>query len=317
MADTYLLGRAVAARLPALSGSAALREASADDLRVLLTLALEDYDASVNRLAELTGLTLTRTAAAVDYWLGTGLLSQGVAHAVEDTLPRGSAADDARVIGELELKECLETCSAILGKLLNPSEIGILVAIVNDLGVTQSYLITLLDFCVNTLGKRGVKYLEKVALSMADKGITTDASLDEYIKVYEQIHSNEGQIRRLWGLGSRSLTQKEQDMLYTWFHTWGYGMEIIGRAYDLTAETASRVTLSYTHKILADWHAQGLKDLASVEAYLSTKREQGAKPTAPRKTKKPAGLSSSSFDVEDFFSRALSRSYDPTKKEDS
>lgn len=316
MADTYLLKRGVAARLPALSDTAALREASSDDLRVLLCLALENYEASVNRLADLTGLTLTRAAAAVEYWLGTGLLSQGAAHAVEEALPRGSAADDARVIGELELKDCLDTCSAILGKLLNPSEIGILVAIINDLGVSQSYLITLLDFCVNTLGKRGVKYLEKVALSMADKGITSDRALDEYIKNYELIHSNEGQIRRLWGLGSRALTQREQDLLYTWFHTWGYGMDIIGRAYDLTAESAAKVTLTYTHKILEEWHAQGLTDLAAIEAYLAAKREAGAKPTAPRRSKKPQGLASSSFDVDDFFSRALQRSYDPTTKKE-
>lgn len=318
MSDTYILKRGCAARLPALADTAALREASADDLRVLLCLALEGYSASVNRLADLSGLTLSRAAAAVEYWLGTGLISQGAAHTVEEALPRGSAADDARVIGELELRDCLEGCSAILGKLLNPSEIGILVAIINDLGVSQSYLITLLDFCVNTLGKRGVKYLEKVALSMADKGITTDQALDEYIKNYELIHSNEGQIRRLWGLGSRALTQREQDMLYTWFHTWGFSMEMIGRAYDLTAESAAKVTLAYTHKILEDWHTQGLKDLAAVEAYLAEKREAGARATTPArsKPKKAAGLSSTSFDVDDFFSRALQRSYDPSKKED-
>lgn len=313
MSNSYALKSGVTVRLPALTDTPALQEASADDLRILLCLSLSGYTASVDTLAKQSGLSLTRAAAAVEYWLAAGIIEEEP-HAkpplTSQELLKGTAAEDARVIEEQQLRDCLDACAQILGRLLNTAEINTLVAIIHSLGVSESYLTTLLDFCVNTLGKKNIKYLEKVALTLSEEGVTGDAALDEYIKRYEFVHSHEGQIRRLWGLGSRALTDRENAMLERWFVSYGYDMDVIGAAYDITANTAAKVTLGYADKILEDWHRRGLKTLPEVEAYLAAAPARANSGSAAAKKssggKKP---STSSFDVNSFFESALERSY--------
>lgn len=317
MAQRYELKAGVTLRLPPLSGTPLLREASADDLRVLLALAEADYTAGVEALSRAAGLTLTRTAAALEKWLESGLVTAApeetpAPHLVSDELPRGRALDDARVISEKKLRGCLDTCALLLKKQLNPSEIGILVSLVNDLGISEYYLTTLLTHCAETLGVRGVKYLEKAAVSLCDRGIRSDAALDEYIRASERARAHEGAVRRLYGLGARELTPTEHECLIRWFNAYGYDMEVVGLAYDRTVASANKVNIRYTDKILADWHRLGLKTTTEIEEYLRRESENAA--SAPkRKTgaTKPA-KTPVSFDTAAFFESALKRSYGDT-----
>lgn len=312
MAQRYELKTGVTLRLPPLAGTPLLRDASADDLRVLLALAESGYTAGVEALSRATGLTLTRTAAALEKWLESGAVAAREEdtkppYLVSDELPRGRALDDARVISEKKLRGCLDTCALLLKKQLNPSEVGILVALVNDLGVSEYYLTTLLTHCAETLGVRGVKYLEKTAVSLCDRGIRSDAALDEYIRASENARAHEGAVRRLYGLGARELTPTEHECLIRWFNAYGYDMEVVGLAYDRTVASANKVNIRYTDKILADWHRLGLKTAAEVEDYLRRESEN-----APAPKRKPAAKpvkAPVSFDTAAFFESALKRSY--------
>ncbi len=314
MEKRYMPTAGKTCRLPDVTGMGSLTEASADDVRVLITLALADYDIGVEKIAETLGISLTRAAAGVEYWLNAGVICQTEGETkktalVSDELILGSAADDAREIAERKLKDCLDSCAEILGKLLNPAEINLLVGVITNYGVSESYLITLLDFCVNRLGKCGVKYAVKVANTLNADGVTNDAALDAYIRRYELVHSNEGQVRRLFGMGERSFSKREEEIFGRWFHTYGYDMEIVGAAYDITVATAGRVTPAYTDKILTKWHETGLKTIAEIDAYLAAEKEaRGAAKSAPKK-QKSTQLETSSFNIDSFFESALERSY--------
>lgn len=316
MPQRYELKAGVTLRLPPLSDTPLLRDASADDLRVLLALAEGDYTGGVEELSRVTGLTLTRTAASLEKWLESGAITavgeEKTPYLVSDELPRGRALDDARVISEKRLRGCLDTCALLLKKQLNPSEVGILVALVNDLGISEYYLTTLLTHCAETLGVRGVKYLEKTAVSLCDRGIRSDAALDEYIRASERARAHEGAVRRLYGMGARELTPTERECLIRWFNAYGYDMEVVGLAYDRTVAAANKVNIRYTDKILTEWHRLGLKNTAEIEDYLRRERESGA--TAPKR-KTPAAKpvkTPVSFDTAAFFESALKRSYGET-----
>ncbi len=313
-------------RLPALIGTKALAEASADDLRVLLYLVACNYACGVEEIAKGLGITLTRAAAGVEYWLTAEILIEGeageptITPITEEPLILGTAAEDAREISERRLKGCLDTCAEILGKVLNPAEINLLVGVITNFGVSEAYLVTLLDFCANRLGARGVKYMVKVATTLFHDGIRTDAALDAYIRRYEMVHSNEGQVRRLFGLGERSFTKREEEILGRWFTDYGYDMEIVGIAYDITVSTANRVGLAYTDKIIKSWHEVGLKTVAEIDAYLAKAKETRAAPARRTKKTEPSAGTAASFDVGNFFESALARSYgtedDKNKKGD-
>ncbi len=302
--------------LPSLVGTAALREASADDLRVLLYLAEGDYACGVEEIAGGLGITLTRAAAGVEYWLSAGILADGKQTGqpvtpVGEELILGTAAEDAREIAERRLKGCLDTCAEILGKILNPSEINLLVGIITNYNVSDYYLVTLLDFCANKHHARGVKYAVRVAATLYDNGVRSDEALDAYIRRYELIHSNEGGVRRLFGMGERSLTKREEEILGRWFGDYGYDMDIVGIAYDLTVATAEKVGMAYADKIIKSWHEAGLKTPAEIDAHLAREREaRAAKPSPTRKNKTTTSAgTAASFDVGNFFESALARSY--------
>ncbi len=315
MKQGYIPKAGKVCRLPDMTGDTAMKSASADDLRVLMHLALTDYTSGVEEIAKALDITLTRAAAGVEYWLGCGVLTPcgtdtAVALPRGDDLILGTAGEDAREIAERRLRGCLDTCAEILGKLLNPAEINLLVGVITNYGVSEAYIVTLLDFCANRLGVRGVKYMVKVAGSLFEEGVRTDAALDAYIRRYELTHSYEGQVRRLFGLGERGFTKREEEILGRWFSEWGYDMEIVGIAYDITVATASRVGLAYADKIITKWHEAGLKTVGEVETFLAKEREERtAKPTSSKKKKAPSGGTAASFDVTEFFESALARSY--------
>ncbi len=325
MRNRYIPKAGKTCRLPDIIGTPALTGAGADDLRVLMFLAVNEYAPTVEETARALDITLTRAAAGVEYWINAGVLTEGEGGAKTpapmlggEELLLGTAAEDAREIAERRLRGCLDTCSEILGKLLNPAEINLLVGVITNYGVSDAYLVTLLDFCVNRLGVRGVKYTVKVATTLFEDGIRTDAALDAYIRRYELTHSYEGQVRRLFGLGERGFTKREEEMLGRWFSDWGYDMEVVGIAYDITVATASRVGLAYADKILAKWHEAGLKTAGDVEEYLAKERESrtAAAQTKKKKTAPAASGTASSFDVTEFFESALARSYGTDEKTD-
>ena len=314
--------------LPDLMGTDALREAGEEEWRVLFALASYGYSATEQELARATALKKARVAEALSFWCESGVLAASGAPAsaaetperalsperkkmpvASSDLPQATAAESAQIIDEDALQGCLETCSVILGKQLTSAEITKIVSLMRELDVSQDYIITLLDFCVNRLGKRGVRYFETTAISLYDEGVHTHTDLDRYIRRYEAAHSDEGRVRTLFGLGERTLTKKETEMLMRWFSDYGYNMDIVGIAYDIMVNTTAKATLAYTDKILARWHEAGLHTVADIEAALE-KEKNAPRPAVKGKASAPKNTS---FDVGDFFEQALIRSYGKKK----
>ena len=305
---SYKLSSGMTYRLPSFTATPEMRGANADQLKVLLCLAQQGYNATIDNLAKGCGMSLSATACALEYWLESGIVEtlDAPSQLTSDELIHGTAAEDARVIGEEELHGCLETCAQIMGKLLNPAEINALVAILTNLGVTEDYLITLLDFCVNRMGKQHIRYVEKTAVGLYDQGIHTLEALNDYIRRYDAIHSVEGQIRKMWGIGARAFTKAEETHLNRWLNEFRYGLDIIGIAYDITVNNLGKAPFSYANKLMSSWHQNGLKTASEIEAYLEEQKKSGGK-KAPAKPKQQ--LATSSFDITSAFEIALQRSY--------
>ena len=91
---------------------------------------------------------------------------------------------------------------------------------------------------------------------------------------------------------------KEEKILREWL-SWGFDIDGVRMAYEITVNATSKPSLSYTNKILESWHAAGIKTVDAID----------------RADKKPGGNQGGmSFDVDDFFKAALDRSYNPQKK---
>ena len=92
-------------------------------------------------------------------------------------------------------------------------------------------------------------------------------------------------------------------MLDAW-SSYGYGEDIIRRAYEITVGAINEPSLPYANSILERWHSDGLDTAAQIDAKLDAEREK--KGQTPRE---------GSFDTDDFFEAALRRSYSDSDTE--
>lgn len=220
----------------------------------------------------------------------------------------------ASLIEEHRLSAFLDACQQTAGQIFSPHEIEITVGLHHQLGLSPEYILTLIAYCYG-MEKRSMSYVEKVAFSfVVDRGIDTEEKLIAHIDALDRMHSAEGKLRALFGMGDRALTKREKDAFFKWMNDFSYGLDMIEAAYDKTVNNTGKASVAYADKILSHWHASGCKTPADAEALdareaaaLPDKKKKAEKEAAEREREKNRSFNGS--DIDDIFSRALARSY--------
>ena len=305
--------------LPPIPKGDVLREASADDLRVLLTL-LSLGRAGAAAIADTLGVGMETVTASLAFWRGAGAVTvrEEAAATPKTTAPRRTeglselgAEEMATYLHEAGLATLVAEAERQRGRLLNRTDLSILLSLSQDLLLTPAYILTLLAYC-DAQGDgepKPMRYVERVALRLTEHGIDSCEALEEYMREQELLRSMEGGLRRMFGIGSRRLTAREEKAFLLWTDEYGYGEEVIGAAYDVTVNATGRASVAYADKILAHWHECGVRTAEEAEALLLREREEKKPKGRSRAPKKEGTSSGSSFDVGDFFRRAVERSF--------
>ena len=97
-------------------------------------------------------------------------------------------------------------------------------------------------------------------------------------------------------------------MLSAWL-SFGYDINIVRRAYEITVNATGEPSVAYTNAILEKWNANGWKTEAEIEAGMNAERE---KREGVANNKKELG---NSFDTDDFFEAALARGFRERSRE--
>lgn len=328
-----------------LSQSEAFKGASEAELRVLCLLLSADSSLSAEELYEGASLSSLGDAKdAIAFWRGAGLIkaesagkkAHGTDTSVEgtqtgertsaakkkspvrsaDALPEYSGQELSALIEKNTLPPFIEACQEIYGKVLSTTDISILVGLREELHFDGEYICLLLAH-YGERAKKPMRYVEKVAFSLYDSGILTYAQLEEHIEKKQRMQTREGALRRLFGMGERALTSREEEAFVRWCEEYGYGDEMIGLAYDLTVGATGKASVAYADKIITRWNTAGCKTLADANALLERERTEKAKTKKkPQSAKEAEKDSMRSFEVDDFFAHALDRSYGRKNKDD-
>ena len=307
----------------------AMARASEIDLKVLLYLCSHENKADEKKLAKLLSCDEGDIKASLSFWRGAGIVelcgdgeSEDGEGEVEREEKRKHHEDKKeqekpnkklRLVEELpkytsdELAAALEArsdsmalideCQNIVGKIFNMKEASVLVGLVDYLGLEPDYIMMLLNYCVS-MDKRSLHYLEKMAFSFYDAGIVTGEQLAEELRRRESAQEAEGRIRTMFGVGERALTTKERKFISAWINDLSYSMEIIEKAYEITADATGKGSFAYANSILERWNASGLRTLEEINASY----EKGEQPRE------------GSFDTDTFFDAAVIRSFREAEK---
>ncbi len=295
-----------------------IKRAGESELKVLLCLCATEGNADEKKLSKMSGVSAENIREALSFWRGAGVIENldGVdasSPAVEE--PCIAAVDEKPKRKKLErsdelpnytseqLSALLESrkdtvtlineCQNIVGKIFNVHEINVLLGLVDYLELDFEYIMMLLTYCVS-IGKKTMHYAEKLAFSLYDSGICTSEQLSDELRRRELAAQSEGKIRSLFGIGSRAFTSKEKKFIAAWTCEMGYGIDIITKAYEVTADATGNASFPYANTILERWYAAGLRTLDEIEE--SYKKDNASK----------AGVNST-FDTDSFFDAAVRR----------
>ena len=267
-------------------------------------------------------------AAALAFWRGVGIFSSADEQTAYKLDKRDKKSDAGGSVGDAGTKklkrpaatlpvyttdelsdiierragasEIIDECERMLGKMFTTSETAKVMGLMDYLGLDGEYIINLCAHCAR-VGRRSLRYVETVAFDLYDRGITDPESLDGYLRTAEEASKTEGKIRTMFGINrDRALTARERGFIDAWVGKFGYGMDVIGKAYEITADATGKASLPYANAILEAWNAAGLKNADDVDAYMTAKKGEAGQKSVPE---------GASFNTDDFFEAALRRSY--------
>jgi len=137
----------------------------------------------------------------------------------------------------------------------------------------EDVMVSLFKYCYDN-NALNIKYVEKVAITWANHGITNHWELEQYMVACEKTKEIGKTIARALRLGKK-LTAYEEKYLETWLNEYGYDMNIIEEALKLTVGKST--PFKYAHNILTNWHKEGIRSMEQLKAYLEASSEKRSK----------------------------------------
>ena len=304
-------------------------EMTAPELRVLVAL-IENGGCleSTKELAELSGTTEVRAVSTLTLLTEMGLIAPegedisvrgGIVEEFEYRIREGeiesqSATSVAKTIRDGNLAEMISECAVIFEEpALSSEHTAILTALYTQYGLSPEYILTLASYMA-TKGKPNASTLKNKAISLHKRGIDTVEELERYIGDLERENTADWELKRLFGIKGRNLSDAELAYFRRWCEEFDFTTEIISSAYDIcSVATGGKLSLPYMDKILTEWHEFGCKTLDECrrhEEKNKADRREAYKPKAkPREKEKPKPPRYGSFDVDEAFQAALRRSF--------
>ena len=176
----------------------------------------------------------------------------------DSTRPGYAPGQAARAISENSmLLETFSLAQEILGKPLNPTDTETLYWFYDGLKFSPEVILMLLEYCVSK-EKRRMSYIEKVAISWHENGITSMEAVDAFIQKETEHSGYVYSIRKILGITDRALSPSEEQFINRWHDMYKMEEDMISFAYDQCIMQTAKLSFPYMEKILERWYKQGI-----------------------------------------------------------
>lgn len=187
----------------------------------------------------------------------------------------------ARQKASPEFDYLLQTASSRLGKAISPGDMETLLYLYDTAGIPIEVILMVIEYAV-AQGKTGMRYVEKVALDWADKGIDTISAAEQHLCRLERRRHAWEQVRSLLGI-ALSGTAAQIDAAEKWICEWHIQEDLLRLAYTQCVEKIGKFNSSYVDKILEHWRLDGI-DTAEKALVVLDKAAQKSKDKPRRET---------------------------------
>lgn len=158
-----------------------------------------------------------------------------------------------------ETSQLLFVAEQYIGKPLSASEIRTIFFFSDKLGFSVDLIDYLIQYCVDR-GKKDFRYIEKVAVSWAEEGITTPEQAAKASHKYDKAVYD---IMKALGK-SGSPTRTEASYANKWVKEYGFSPDIIEEACERTVLATDKNRFQYADSILSSWYKGGVRRKADI-----------------------------------------------------
>lgn len=186
------------------------------------------------------------------------------------------SADRLRSFKEQEnIAQLLFVAQVYVGKPLTASDMKTILYLSDVLHFSDDLIDYLIQYCVD-LGKKDFRYMEKVALSWAQQGITTPKQAQKAALKYDKaVYAIMNELGK-----SSSPTNKELEYINRWTREYGFSTDIIFEACERTVLAVDKHRFEYAEGILSSWRRENVHHKADIRRV--DEQYQKQKNTAPR-----------------------------------
>ena len=177
-----------------------------------------------------------------------------------------------------EIQQLLFVTEQYLGRQLTRSNMETILFLYDRLGFSADLIDYLVQHCVER-GKKDFRYMEKVALSWAEQGITDPKQAQLASKKYDKTVYT---IMKSLGKNSAP-APKELEYIQKWTKEYGFMLDVIQEACDKTVMTTDSHRFAYADGILSKWYQAGVHHKSDIAA-LDTSYQRPSKPAANNST---------------------------------
>ncbi len=276
-----------------------IKNASGSYFKVLLLLLRNEQDDLTSEdISGKTGIPSDEVDEAARYWIRCKILPKTVLAGasaeekpkVEQTVTLSAKEISALVKSDSDIAFLFSNVESLLARPVTATEQKILVSMHEWLDLPVDVILMLYDYCLS-IGKKSIRYIEKVAVSWADSGIVTHELAEEKIKSMKQNDELTSRVKSAFGIYGRNLTTNEKKYIKKWFESLLMPFEVVCEAYEIAVNNTGKISFAYINKILESWSQKGIKTVEQVKE--ETNRGKGGK-------KSRIVFENDSFDVDKF-----------------
>ncbi len=290
--DPRALSRVIA--LPAAVAEQHLKLAGAIQLKVLLWYAANGGSFDAEICAKAVGYPAADCADAMQYWVAAGVLcGQGdpvpapapspvsavAAPSAPAPRPKAVKPQMKEVIAAQksspEFAYLLDTVSARLGKPLPHGDMETLLYLFTTAGLPAEVILMAVGYAVQS-DRFTMRYIEKIALDWADKGILTIAAAEEHLCYLEHCQQALLKVQTVCGLAAPlNATTTNLSLAEKWIFAWHISDGLLQAAQAICLEKTGKFDMRYVNRILENWHAQGITTADEAAALAAPAKKAG------------------------------------------
>ena len=178
-----------------------------------------------------------------------------------------------RIEESSEISYLMQEAQIILSRPISNGDSATLLMLHDTDGLPIDVILMIMQYAVS-IGKRNMKYIEKMAISWAEEEIDSIEKAENKIRILENHKKAWNSIEKIIGIEHRSPSAKEDAAANRWINTWKISDDLIKEAYDRCINAKGKYILNYMDSIIKRWHNANIKNINEALAEDKHKKNQ-------------------------------------------